>query len=325
MKRISVFAGLVALGVSSLGIPQQALGQAYPAKVVRIVVPFPPGGTVDAVARVVGQSLSEKLGQQFIVENKAGANGTLGADSVAKARPDGYTLLVHASTFVTNPLFLKNVPYDVTRDFTPVSNLGSVPLLVTAHPSAPGSNLREFMDAVRSKPGKFAFGHSSLGSASHLAEEAIKREAKLDILVVPYKGTGAVITDLLGGHINAFVDAMPSSYPLVQSKKVKPLAVTSARRIPILPDVPTVAESGLAGFEMVSWYGVWGPAKMPKELTDRISAEVAKAIRSPLATQRLGEQGFQAVGSTPEEFSKYIGTETAKYAQIVKAANIKPE
>ena len=325
MKRISVFAGLVALGVSSLGIPQQALGQAYPNKVVRIVVPFPPGGTVDAVARVLGQSLSEKLGQQFIVENKAGANGTLGADSVAKARPDGYTLLVHASTFVTNPLFLKNVPYDITRDFTPVSNLGSVPLLVTAHPGAPGANLREFIEAVRSKPGKFSFGHSSLGSASHLAEEAIKREAKLDILVVPYKGTGAVSTDLLGGHINAFVDAMPSSYPLVQSKKVKPLAVTSARRIPMLPDVPTVAESGLAGFEMVSWYGVWGPAKMPKELTDRISAEVAKAIRSPLATQRLGEQGFQAVGSTPEEFSKYIGAETAKYAQIVKAANIKPE
>jgi tripartite-type tricarboxylate transporter receptor subunit TctC len=196
---------------------------------------------------------------------------------------------------------------------------------VTAHPSAPGSNLREFMDAVRSKPGKFAFGHSSLGSASHLAEEAIKREAKLDILVVPYKGTGAVITDLLGGHINAFVDAMPSSYPLVQSKKVKPLAVTSSRRIPMLPDVPTVAESGLAGFEMVSWYGVWGPAKLPKELTDKISAEVAKAIRSPLATQRLGEQGFQAVGSTPEEFSKYISAETAKYAQIVKHANIKPE
>ena len=320
MKRIAVFVGLVALGIS---LP--ALGQAYPTKVVRIVVPFPPGGTVDTVARVVGQSLSEKLGQQFIVENKAGANGTLGADSVAKAKPDGYTLLVHASTFVTNPLFLKNVPYDVTRDFTPVSNLGSVPLLVTAHPSTPGSNLREFIDAVRTKPGKFAFGHSSLGSASHLAEEAIKREAKLDILVVPYKGTGAVITDLLGGHINAFVDAMPSSYPLVQSGKVKPLAVTSSKRIPLLPNVPTVAESGLAGFEMVSWYGVWGPAKLPKELAQQISAEVAKAIRSPLATQRLGEQGFQATGSTPEEFAAYIQGETGKYARIVKDANIKPE
>jgi tripartite-type tricarboxylate transporter receptor subunit TctC len=320
MKRIAVLVGLVSLGISV-----SALGQAYPSKVVRIVVPFPPGGTVDAVARVVGQSLSEKLGQQFIVENKAGANGTLGADSVAKARPDGYTLLVHASTFVTNPLFLKNVPYDVTRDFTPLSNLGSVPLLVTAHPSTPGSNLREFIDAMRAKPGKYAFGHSSLGSASHLAEEAIKREAKLDFLVVSYKGTGAVITDLLGGHINGFIDAMPSSYPLVQSGKVKPLAVTSSKRIPQLPNVPTVAESGLAGFEMVSWYGVWGPAKLPKELSQQISAEMAKAIRSPLASQRLGEQGFQATGSTPEEFAAYIQSETGKYARIVKDANIKPE
>jgi tripartite-type tricarboxylate transporter receptor subunit TctC len=320
MKRNQVFVGLLALGISV-----SALGQAYPSKVVRIVVPFPPGGTVDAVARVVGQSLSEKLGQQFIVENKAGANGTIGADSVAKARPDGYTLLVHASTFVTNPLFLKNVPYDVTRDFTPLSNLGSVPLLVTAHPSTPGSNLREFIDAMRAKPGKYAFGHSSLGSASHLAEEAIKREAKLDFLVVSYKGTGAVITDLLGGHINGFIDAMPSSYPLVQSGKVKPLAVTSSKRIPQLPNVPTVAESGLAGFEMVSWYGVWGPAKLPKELSQQISAEMAKAIRSPLASQRLGEQGFQATGSTPEEFAAYIQSETGKYARIVKDANIKPE
>ena len=324
MKRSRVLVGLLA-GLLALGISLSALGQAYPSRVVRIVVPFPPGGTVDAVARVLGQNLSEKLGQQFIVENKAGANGTLGADSVAKAKPDGYTLLVHASTFVTNPLFLKNVPYDITRDFAPVSNLGSVPLLITAHPSVPGSNLREFIDAVRGKPGKYAFGHSSLGSASHLAEEAIKREAKLDILVVAYKGTGAVITDLLGGHINAFIDAMPSSYPLVQSGKVKPLAVTSSKRIPQLPNVPTVAESGLAGFEMVSWYGVWAPAKLPKELAQQISAEMAKAIRSPLASQRLGEQGFQASGSTPEEFAGYIQNETGKYARIVKDANIKPE
>jgi tripartite-type tricarboxylate transporter receptor subunit TctC len=162
-------------------------------------------------------------------------------------------------------------------------------------------------------------------SASHLAEEAIKREAKLDILVVAYKGTGAVITDLLGGHINAFVDAMPSSFPLVQSGKVKPLAVTRAKRIPQLPNVPTVAESGLAGYEMVSWYGVWAPAKLPPELAKQISAELAKAIRSPLASQRLGEQGFQAIGSTPEEFAAYIKTEVGKYAQIVKDANIKPE
>jgi tripartite-type tricarboxylate transporter receptor subunit TctC len=320
MKLIRIFVALLALGIS---LP--AIGQAYPSRVVKIIVPFPPGGTVDTVARVVAQSLSEQLKQQFIVENKPGANGTIGSDSVAKAKPDGHTLLVQASTFVANPLFLKTVPYDVNRDFTPVSNLGSVPLLVTAHPSVPGSNLREFIDAARAKPAKYSFGHSSLGSASHLAEEAIKREAKLDVQIIPYKGTGAVITDLIGGHVNAFIDALPSSYPLVKSGKVKALAVTSAKRIPLVPDVPTVAESGLAGFEMVSWYGMWGPAKLPKELAQRISAEVAKAIRSPLASQRLGEQAFQVVGSTPEEFEAYIKSETSKYAQIVKDANIQPE
>jgi tripartite-type tricarboxylate transporter receptor subunit TctC len=280
---------------------------------------------VDAVARVIAQGLSDQLGQQFIVENKPGANGTIGSDFVAKAKPDGHTLLVQASTFVTNPLFLKTVPYDITRDFTPLSNLGSVPLLVTAHPSVPGSNLREFIAAARAQPGKYTFGHSSLGSASHLAEEAIKRDAKLDVQIVPYKGTGAVITDLIGGHVNALIDALPSSYPLVKSGKVKAMAVTTGKRIPMLSEVPTVAESGLPGFEMVSWYGVWGPAKLPNDLAQRISSEVAKAIRSPLAKQRLSEQGFEAIGSTPEEFVAYIKSEVGKYAQIVKDADIKPE
>src|SRR5262249_35463788 len=224
----------IVVGLLAFGIALPAIGQAYPSRVVRIIVPFPPGGTVDAVARVVAQSLSEQLGQQFIVENKPGANGTIGSDLVAKSKPDGYNLCVQASPFATTPLFLKNVPYDVTRDFTPLSNLGSVPLIITAHPNAQASTLREFIDVVRAKPGKYAFGHSSLGSASHLAEEAIKREANLDTLIVPYKGTGAVITDLLGGHVNAFIDALPSSYPLVKSGKVKPLAVTTSKRISLL-------------------------------------------------------------------------------------------
>lgn len=315
----------VLLGLLAAGLSAAAPAQSYPSQVVRIVVPFPPGGTVDTVARVVAQSLSEQLGQQFIVENKAGANGTIGSDAVAKAKPDGYTLLVNASTFVANPHFLKHVPYDITRDFTPIANLGSVPLLVTAHPSVQGANLREFLDAARAQPGKFSFGHSSLGSASHLAEEAIKRGAKVDMLIVGYKGTGAVINDLLGGHVSAFIDALPSSYPHVQSGKVKPLAVTSAKRVPLLPNVPTVAESGLSGFEMVSWYGMWAPANMPPELAQRISTEVAKALKSPLAQKRLGEQGFVVEDSSPAQFAGFVKTESAKYAQIIKEAGIKAE
>ncbi len=313
------------LGLLALGLSVAALAQPYPSRVVRIIVPYPPGGTVDAIARVIAQGLSEQMGRQFIVENRAGANGTMGSDLVAKAAPDGYTLLLQASTFVTNPLFLKTVPYDVTRDFTPVSNLGSVPLLVTAHPSVKAANLREFFELAKAQPGKFTFGTSALGSASHLAEEAIKRDAKLDVLIVPYKGTGAVIADLVGGHVNAFIDALPSSYPLVKSGKVKALAVTSAKRVAMLPDVPTVVESGLPGFEMVSWYGLWGPAKLPAELTSRLAGEVAKAVRSPLAAERLGEQGFVAVGSSPAEFAAFINAETAKYARIIKDANIKAE
>jgi tripartite-type tricarboxylate transporter receptor subunit TctC len=313
------------LGLLALGLSVATIAQPYPSRVVRIIVPYVPGGTVDAVARVVAYQLSEQTGRQFIVENRAGANGMLGSEIVAKAAPDGYTLLVQAPTFVTNPLFMTNVPYDVVRDFTPVSHIGYVPLLITAHPSVKASNLRQFFELARAEPGKLTFGTSALGSPSHVAEEAIKRDAKLDVLIVPYKGTGAVIADLIGGHVSAFIDALPSSYPPVKSGKVKALAVTSAKRITMLPDVPTVAESGLPGFDMVSWYGLWGPARLPPDVTGRLAGEVAKAIRSPLASERLGDQGFVAVGSNPAEFATFLTAETAKLARIIKETNIKAE
>ena len=302
-----------------------AYAQGYPARPVRIVVPFPPGGTVDVVARVVAQKLSEQLGHAFIVENKAGANGTLGSDFVAKAAPDGYTLLVNASIHVINPLILSRVPFDVVRDFTAISNIGSVPLLVTAHPSVPAANLREFIALARANPTKYTFATSGLGSAGHLSEETIKYEAKLDILIVPYKGAGPALADLIGGQVSSMIDPMPSSYPLVKGGKLRPLAVTGAKRAAFLPDVATVAESGLPGFEMVSWYGMWGPANLPREISNRLSTEVAKAVRSQLATDRLADQGFDPVGSTPEQFVAYVNQEIAKYTKIVKDANIKVE
>ncbi|MEI6304135.1 MAG: tripartite tricarboxylate transporter substrate binding protein [Betaproteobacteria bacterium] len=300
--------------------------QAYPNKTVRIVVPYPPGGTVDVVARVVAQRLTEQMGQQFIVENRAGANGTVGSDFVAKAAPDGYTLLVQASIFAANPLFLPNVPYDVQKDFTPVSNIGSVPLLVTAHPGVPAKNLREFIALVKADVKKYSFATSGLGSAGHLSEETIKRQAGIpDLLIVPYKGAGPAITDTVGGQVSALIDPLPSSYPQVKAGKLTALAVTSARRVSFMPDVPTVAESGLPGFEMVSWYGLWGPAGLPREISSRLVIEVGKAVRSQLATDRLGEQGFDPVGSTSEQFAAYIRDEITRYARIVKEANIKAE
>jgi tripartite-type tricarboxylate transporter receptor subunit TctC len=291
---------------------------------VRIIVPFPPGGSVDLIARVVAQSLTEQMGQQFIVDNRAGANGTIGSDAVAKAPPDGYMMLVQASTLVTGPLLVSNVPYDAVKDFTAISEIGSVPLIMTVHPSVQAKNLKEFIEQQRADPKKYIFATSPVGSAGYFATEAIKHEAKLEgMLVVPYKGTSAAIADLLGGQVSALIDAIPSSYPLAKSGKLRLLAVTSAERLPMMPDTPTVAESALPGFEMESWYGLWGPAKMPRELSTRIASEVGKAVRSKLATERLTDQGFKAVGSTPEQFSEYINKEVARHARIVRDAKIK--
>jgi tripartite-type tricarboxylate transporter receptor subunit TctC len=306
-------------------LPLVAHGQAYPTKVVRIVVPYPPGGTVDAVARTIAARLSESMGQQFIVDNRPGASGTIGSTAVARSPADGYTLLIQASTFVASPLLMGNVPYDVEKDFTAITNLGSVPLLVTAYPGTPAKNLKEFLAAIKADPKKYVFGTSAVGSASHLAEEAIKYEAKVDFSIVPYKGTAPALTDVMGGHISAMVDALPSTMPHVKSGKLKPLAVTTAKRVAALPDVPTVAESGLDGFEMVSWYGLWAPANLPPDLVAKLQQEAAKAMKSPQVAKALLEYGFMPSGSTPEEFKTYIRQESAKYAKLIKAANIRLE
>ncbi len=295
----------------------------YPARPVRIVVPYPPGGTVDVVARNLAQQLAVQTGQQFLVDNRAGANGTIGSDFVSKAAPDGYTLLVQASIFVINPLFLKNVPYDVQRDFTAVANIGSVPLLVTAHPSVPAANLREFVALVRANPDRYTFATTGLGSAGHLTEEVIKRDAGLSILIVPYKGAGPALTDIVAGHVSALADPLPSSYPHVKGGRLKALAVTSRERIAFMPEVPTMAESGFPGFEMLSWYGLWGPPGLPKDVVDRLAAETARAAKSAEMREKLASQGFIPDGSGPAAFAAYVKNEIAKYAKIVKDANLK--
>ena len=307
----------------ALSFALAAGAQTYPHKPVRITVPYPPGGTVDLVARHLAQQMGTQVGQQVIVENRAGANGTIGSDFVSKAAPDGYTLLVQASIFVINPLFLKNVPYDVQRDFAPVSNIGSVPLLVTAHPSVPAANLREFVTLVRANPDKYTFATTGLGSAGHLTEEVIRRDAGLSILIVPYKGAGPALTDIVGGQVSALADPLPSSYPHVKGGRLKALAVTSRERVAFMPDVPTMAESGFSGFEMLSWYGLWGPPALPREIVDRLATEVARAVKSPEMQEKLASQGFLPKGSTAPEFAAYVKDEIAKYAKIVKDANIK--
>jgi tripartite-type tricarboxylate transporter receptor subunit TctC len=303
-----------------------AFAQSYPERPVRMVIPYPPGGTVDVVARVLALNLAEQTGRNFIVDNRAGANGIVGSEIVSKATPDGYTLLVQASIFVINPLFLKNVPYDVQKDFAPVTNIGSVPLLVTGHPSVPAANLREFIALAKATPGKYTFATSGLGSAGHLSEEMIKRQAGIpDLLIVPYKGAGPALTDVIGGQVSAMIDPLPSSYPHVKSGRLRALAVTSAKRVSFMPDVATVAESGIRGFDMVSWYGLWAPPGTPKAVTARLTAETTKAMTSTLAVSRLGDQGFEHVGGGPEPFAKFIALEVERYAKVVREANIKAE
>jgi len=313
--------GALALGLSALA--PVAFGQTYPTKPVRIIVPYAPGGTVDAVARTLAVRLSEQLGQPFIVENRSGASGAIGSDVVAKSPADGYTLLMQASTFVASALLVKSQPFNIEKDFTPIANLGSVPLVMLVYPGLPMKNLGDFIKAAKAAPQKYTLGTAALGSASHLAEEAIRHEAGVDVQIIPYKGTAPAMIDVLGGHLTGMVDAVPSLLQHIKSGKARALAVTSAKRLPSLPDVPTVSESGLPNFEMVSWYGIWAPANMPADLTTRLNREINTAMQSPQVVQNLGAQAFIFSNTTAPQFGAYVKQESAKYKQLIEKANIK--
>jgi tripartite-type tricarboxylate transporter receptor subunit TctC len=306
--------------------PMTVWAQSYPTRTVAVIVPFPPGGSVDGVARIIVDRLNQSVGAHFIVENRAGgASGNVGASVVAKADPDGYTLLLTASVQVVNPFLYKNVPFDVVKDFTPITLIAAGPLIVSTTPSVPAKNLKEFFDLVRKDPQKYTFATTSVGSASHLVIELLKREAGLDTLVIAYKGTGPALTDLMSGQIQLVADPMLSSLPLAQSGSIKALAVTSLKRQAIAPQIPTVDESGFPGFEFVSWYGLWGPKDLPADITAKLQMNIAKILAEPDVKHRLSLLGFDTIGSTPDYFAKFIDSEMAKYGKIIHDANIKAE
>ena len=306
--------------------PTAVWAQSYPTRTVAVIVPFPPGGSVDGVARIIVDRLNQAVGAHFIVENRAGgASGNVGANVVAKADPDGYTLLLTASVQVVNPFLYKNVPFDVVRDFTPITLIAAGPLIVSTTPSVSAKNLKEFFDLVRKDPQKYTFATTSVGSASHLVIELLKREAGVDTLVIAYKGTGPALTDLMSGQIQLIADPMLSSLPLAQSGSIKALAVTSLKRQATAPQIPTVDESGFPGFEFVSWYGLWGPKDLPADITAKLQMNIAKILAQPDVKQRLSVLGFDAIGSTPDYFAKFIDGEMAKYGKIIHDANIKAE
>jgi tripartite-type tricarboxylate transporter receptor subunit TctC len=321
------FATASALAIA-LAVPfaAAATAQNYPSRTVTVGVPFPAGGSVDGVARIVVQKLNETVGQHFIVENRAGgASGIVGANAVAKAAPDGYSLLVSASVHVINPLLYKSVPYDVVRDFTPVTLLAEGPLIVSTTPSVPANNLKDFFALVRKDPQKYTFGATTIGSAGHLALELLKRDAGLDTLVIAYKGTAPALTDLMSGQIQLLADPMLSSLPLAQGGKIKALGLTSLKRAAAAPDIPTVEESGMKGFAFVSWYGLWGPKNLPVDVSNTLQAHIAKVLALPDVKQRLNALGFEPIGSNGEEFATYIREEMAKYEKIINDAKIKVE
>jgi tripartite-type tricarboxylate transporter receptor subunit TctC len=321
------FATTSALAIAlAASLPAAATAQNYPSRTVTVVVPFPAGGSVDGVARIMVQKLNETVGQHFIVENRAGgASGIVGANAVAKAAPDGYTLLVSASVHVINPFLYKSVPYDVVHDFTPVTLLAEGPLIVSTTPSVPANNLKDFFALVRKDPQKYTFGATTIGSASHLAIELLKHDAGLDTLVIAYKGTAPALTDLMSGQIQLLADPMLSSLPLAQGGKIKALGLTSLKRATAASDIPTVEESGVNGFAFVSWYGLWGPKNLPADLSNTLQADIAKVLALPDVKQRLNALGFDPIGSGGEQFTTYIRDEMAKYEKIIKDAKIKVE
>lgn len=313
----------IGLAAAVLAASPWAAAQSWPARPVRMVIPFPPGGTLDALGRALAQKLSDQLGQTFIVENKPGGNGVIGADVVAKAPADGYTLLFNASTFTTAPMTMKSVPYSVVRDFAPVALVAKAPLSVAINKDLPITDVRSLLAYAKANPGKMTFAVGSIGSAGHLATEMLKRAGQIEYMVVPYKGTAPAFQDLIGGQIAGFVDPILGSLQFHKNGMLRVVAVTSSARAGSLPDVPTVAES-IPGFEAYSWYGVWGPAKLPAEITQRLNAEVNKALASDMR-DKFVPQGLQFTPGTVEDFVKFQRDDMSRSQKIVTEGNIRVE
>lgn len=300
-----------------------AAAQAYPSRPVKVIIPFPPGGTLDAVGRQLAQKLSEQMGQPFVVENRAGGNGTIGAHVVAQAPADGYTLLFNASTFTTAPMTMKSVPYGVVKDFTPVSLVAKAPLSIAINKNLPITDVKSLIAHAKANPGKMTFAVGSIGSAGHLSTELLKRAGGIEYTVVPYKGTAPAFQDLIGGQIDGFIDPILGSLQYHKSGMLRVVAVTGDKRVPNLPDVPTVAET-IPGYEFYSWYGLWGPAKLPADITQKLNAETNKALASDMR-EKLLQQGLVLTPGTPEDFAKFQSSDMARSQKIITDGNIRVE
>jgi tripartite-type tricarboxylate transporter receptor subunit TctC len=299
---------------------------AYPDRPIRLVVPAAPGGAIDIVGRIMGVKLSDVLAQNVVIDNRAGANNIIGTEIVAHSPPDGYTLLITAGAHTINPAVYKKLPYDALRDFAPIGRIcNSGGLVIVVHPSFGARTLQQLIEMARANPGKIAYGSAGFGNSTHLAAELFQMMAHVKFIHVPYKGAGPAVTDLLGGQIPLMFGPSPVVVPLVQSGRLRPLAFTGLKRSSQLPDVPTVDEAGIKGYENSGWYGMYGPRGTPKEVVARVNAAIRQIVQMPDTRERFAALNLEPVGSTPEEFAQFLKKDLEKYAAIAKAAGIKPE
>jgi len=309
----------------AIGIGSQALAQDYPTRPIRFVVPYPPGGGTDIIARIVQPKLSEALGQPIVIENRGGAGGAVGTEAAARSTPDGYTFLFTLSSHTINPLLYK-LNYDIERDFVPVSMIVSVPQLIAAHPDAPARTLKEMVAAARARPGFLAFASVGNGTPSHIAGELLKLKAGIDMVHIPYKGGGPAVTDTVAGQVPFLFVTAPAALSQVRAGRLRALAVTTQKRSAAAPEIPTVAEAlGMPDYEVDSWYAMFAPAKTPPAIVARMQKEAARAVHLPEARQKLLEQGADAVGGTSEELDRVVKGELKRWAEVIRNAGIKLE
>ncbi len=321
MKSLAIIVSSMLLGVAAI-LPVNA--QTYPTKPVRLVVPYPAGQGTDIMARAIAERLAERLGHQVVIDNRPGAGGNIGTDLVAKAAPDGYTLLMGTNaTHAMNPSLYGNIPFDPIKDFSPVILVGTLPLILVAHPSITANSVKEVVDLAKARPGALNFGIGS--TSSRVSAELFKRLTAIDIVPVLYKGATAMFTDLIGGQIQLGFETVATALPQVKAGKVKPIAVTSAKRTDLAPTVPTFAESGLAGYDVVGWNALFAPKGTPPEIVAKLNAEIGKILQTPEMKQRMASIGFDPAGGSAEQLAAYVRTESDKWGQTIKAAGIRAD
>jgi tripartite-type tricarboxylate transporter receptor subunit TctC len=323
---IQVLRRVTIIFLAVLALTAPGVAQNYPDRVVRIVNPYPPGGSVDVMARLLAQKLGENLGQQFIVENRSGGGGNTGSDSVAKAEPDGYTLLFTAPGPLTvNQTLYSKLSFDPATDFAPIALFATAPIVLIVNPGVPANNVQELIALARKEPGKINFASAGNGTTNHLSGELFKSMAKVDIVHVPYRGAGPAMNDLIGGHVQMFFDLMPVVLPQVTTGKVRALGIAGAKRASSLPDVPTIAEQGVPGFDASSWYGLVAPAKTPEPVLAKLREEVAKALKTPDMVARIRELGSEPGAAFGKDFGAFMAAETKKWAEVIRASGAKAD